>query len=298
MKTIHVIEPTIATHRPSVAAYCRVSTEKEEQETSLEAQIAHFTSRISSNHEWEFAGIYAEQKSGTRVENRSELNRLLTDCEAGHIDLILMKSISRLGRNTLDALNIFNKLIALGIEVQFELEQLSTKDERVRKMLAYLAAIAQNESWSRSEDVKMGMRRSANKGNTILNYNRFLGYTKNKAGQLVIVEDEAEIVRLIYSLYLAGNGCWKIKRYLEKNGIKTVSGKDEWSTSTIDRILSNEKYVETLITQKSYVKDFLEGKQYKNNGELEQMVFENHHDAILEMETFDVVQRRKGIPRN
>ena len=225
MKTIHIIEPSVTTYRPRVAAYCRVSTEKEEQESSLEAQIAHFTSRISSNHEWEFAGIYAEQKSGTRIKNRSELNRLLADCEAERIDLILMKSISRLGRNTLDALIILNRLIALRIEVQFELEQLSTKDERVRKILAYLAAIAQTESWSRSEDVKMGMRRSANKGKANLNHTRFLGCTKNNAGQLVIVEDEAEIDRLIYSLYLSGNGCWKIKRYLEKNGIKTVSGK-------------------------------------------------------------------------
>ena len=257
MKIIQIIEPSVTTYRPRVAAYCRVSTEKEEQESSLEAQIAHFASRISENPKWEFAGVFAEQKSGTRIENRSELNRLLKNCEAGRIDLILMKSISRLGRNTLDALIIIDELVAQGIEVQFELEQLSTKDEQVRKMLAMLAAIAQNESWSRSEDVKMGMRRSANKGKAILNHTRFLGYTKNNAGQLVIVEDEAEIVRLIYSLYLSGMCCWEIKRYLEKNGIKTVSGKDEWSTSTIDRILSNEKYVGTLITQKSFVKDFL-----------------------------------------
>jgi Site-specific recombinases, DNA invertase Pin homologs len=294
-KTIRVIEPVVPDVPPllRVAAYCRVSTEKEEQECSLKAQVAHFTKLICDNPEWKFAGVYAEYESGTRIKERRELTRFLADCDAGRIDIVLMKSISRLSRNTLDALTIYNQVVLKGIELRFELERLSTNDKRVRKMFTTLAAVAQNDSWGRSEDIKWGMRHQANKGKAILNHSRFLGYTKDKAGQLVIVEDEAEIVRLIYSLYLDGKGYRQIKKHLEENGIKTASGKKEWSTSTIDRMLINEKYVGLLITQKTYVKDFLDGKQYKNTGELAQRIFENHHEAIIEPEIFEQVQQEK-----
>ena len=207
--------------------------------------------------------------------------------------MILMKSISRLSRNTLDALTIYNEVVLRGIELRFELENLSTNDKRVRKMFSTLAAVAQNEGWTRSEDVKWGMQQQARKGKAILNHTHFLGYTKDKAGQLVIIEDEAEVVRLIYSLYLEGRGYRQIKKHLEEKKIRTVSGKAEWSTSTIDRILSNEKYVGLLVTQKTYVKDFLDGRQCKNKGELTQYVFENHHEAIIEPEIFERVQQEK-----
>ena len=137
------------------------------------------------------------------------------------------------------------------------------------------------------------MRHQANQGNAILNHSRFLGYTKNEAGQLVIVEDEARVVRLIYSLYLSGKGYRQIKRYLEENAIKTVSGKDSWSTSTIDRMLSNEKYMGTLTTQKTYVADFLSGKQFKNTGQMAQNTFPEHHEAIIDGDTFQRVQELK-----
>jgi len=193
----------------------------------------------------------------------------------------------------LDALTIYNEVVLRGIELRFELENLSTNDKRVRKMFSTLAAVAQNEGWTRSEDVKWGMQQQARKGKAILNHTHFLGYTKDKAGQLVIIEDEAEVVRLIYSLYLEGRGYRQIKKHLEEKKIRTVSGKAEWSTSTIDRILSNEKYVGLLVTQKTYVKDFLDGRQCKNKGELTQYVFENHHEAIIEPEIFERVQQEK-----
>ena len=295
MRTIRVIEPSCANNQKllRVAAYCRVSTQREEQESSLKSQVMHFTRLICENSEWEFAGVYAEQQSGLHVSDRSELERLLHACDTGRVDIVLMKSISRLSRNTVDALKILNGVIEKGIELRFDLENLSTKDERVRQMFAMITGVAQHESWSKSEDIKWGMRRRASKGEAILNHSRFLGYTKDAAGQLVIVEGEAKIVRLIFELYLSGMGCRKIKRYLEEREIRTISGKVEWSTSTIDRMLSNEKYVGTLVTQKSFVKDFLDGKQYKNTGELEQRIFENHHEAIIDREIFERVQREK-----
>lgn len=163
MNNIRIIEPTVINATPllRVAVYCRISTEREEQECSLKAQIDHFTYRIHETPEWEFAGIYAEQESGVNT-NRSELMRLLHDCEAGQIDLALLKSTSRLSRNTLDALTIFNHLLGKGIELRFEVENLSTKDKRIRQMFAMLAAMAQEESWSKSENIKWacGIRRT------------------------------------------------------------------------------------------------------------------------------------------
>lgn len=292
--TIRVIEPTIkAASSKRVAAYCRVSTLDEEQNHSLQTQIAHYTNLIHETPDWEFAGVYAEHESGLRTKKRTEFQRLVEDCEAGQIDIVLMKSISRMARDTLVALTVFNKLYEQGIELRFEAEKLSSKDKDARKIFTIWAAIAQEESASKSADIKWGMQRKAERGETVLNHSRFLGYTKDKAGQLVIVEDEAKVVRLIYSLYLSGKGYRQIKRHLEEHGIKTVSGKDTWSTSTIDRILSNEKYMGTLVTQKTYVADFLDGKQVKNDGQVSQTTFENHHEAIVDKEIFELVQRTK-----
>ena len=295
IRTIRVIEPSCADNQKllRVAAYCRVSTQREEQESSLKSQVMYFTRLICENPEWKFAGVYAEQQSGLNISGRSELEKLLCECDAGRVDIVLMKSVSRLSRNTVDALKILNGVIENGIELRFDLENLSTKDKRVRQMFAMIAGIAQQESWSKSESIKWGMRHRASKGRAILNHSRFLGYTKDAVGQLVVVEDEAKIVRLIYELYLEGKGYRQIKKHLEQNDIKTVSGKTEWSTSTIGRMLSNEKYVGTLITQKSFVKDFLDGKQYKNIGEVEQQVFEEHHEAIVGQEVFERVQQEK-----
>lgn len=150
MKDIKVIEPTIISAMTPirVAAYCRVSTQRKKQESSLKAQIVHFTRRISETSEWELVGIYVEQESGLGTQNRSELERLFEDCQAGRIDLVLIKSISRLSRNTLNALTIFNHLFDRGIELRFDLENFSSKDKRVRQMFALIAAIAQEDSWS------------------------------------------------------------------------------------------------------------------------------------------------------
>jgi len=297
-KSVTVI-PSIAEQEMAqylkVAAYCRVSTDYEEQTSSLKAQVAHFTGIINGNPNWQFAGVYAERESGTQVENRNELNRMLADCEAGSIDLILTKSMSRFGRNTLDTFLLLDRLLKLDVEVRFELEGICTKDKRVLEAIAGAAAFAQDESRAKSENIKWGIRRSVERGHIALNHSQFLGYTKGKDGQLVIVEDEAKIVRLIFDLYLQGHGCRRIKKHLERNGIKTVTGKAQWSTSTIDRILSNEKYMGSVITQKTYVKDYLSHKQVRNQGELTQYLIENNHESIIDPEMFERVQERKGL---
>ena len=156
--------------------------------------------------------------------------------------------------------------------------------------LSILFAVAQEESATKSENIKFGIHQRMREGKALLNHTRFLGYTKDAEGQLVIVPEEAEIVRKIFSLYLEGNGVRKIKRYLEEHGIRTVTGKSEWSTSTIDRMLSNEKYMGTLLLQKTYTPDFLTGKQVKNRGELIMYMVENAHEAIGEKKVFEACE--------
>jgi len=157
----------------------------------------------------------------------------------------------------------------------------------------FLEAIKQEKTEQKSADTKLGIRESVKNGNVKLNYSQFLGYTKDSDGKLVIVPEEAEIVRKIFELYLEGNSFRKIKKYLENNNIKTITGKSEWSNSTIDRMLSNEKYIGNIVHQKSYTSDFFKGKQIKNQGEVEQIFIENNHGPIIDLDTFCMVQEKK-----
>ena len=161
-------------------------------------------------------------------------------------------------------------------------------------MIDQLAALAQAESHFRSENIKFGIRHRMRSGKTVLNHTQFLGYTKGPDGILQIVPEEAEIVRKIFDLYIQGNGVRKIKRYLEEHGIKTVTGKSEWSTSTIDRMLSNEKYVGEVRMQKTFTADFLTGRREKNEGQLNSYLVENAHEPIIDQKTFELVQKMKG----
>ena len=276
------------------AACCRVSTQYEEQESSLEIQIAYFTERINSDPQMKLVDVYAEKASALNMGNRPEFNRMIRDCRKGKIDLILTKSISRFGRNTLETLKTARELYELGVKVEFEKEKINNYDKEVRTAMEIYAAFAQQESQSMSENIKMGIRRKMRQGGICLNCTRFLGYTKDPDGRLVIVEDEAKVVRKIFELYLNGFGVRKIKKHLEENGIKTVTGKNEWSTSTIDRILSNEKYVGDVLMQKSFTENFLTGKRKKNNGELDMYFIENDHEPIISREVFEQVQIKKG----
>ena len=181
----------------------------------------------------------------------------------------------------------------MNIGVYIEIGGLNTL-ETSDSIIDQCAAIAQAESQSRSENTKFGMRHRMMSGKVILNHTQFLGYTKGADGVLQIVPEEAEIVRKIFDLYIHGNGVRKIKRYLEEHGIKTVTGKSEWSTSTIDRMLSNEKYMGQVLMQKTYTPDFLTGRQEKNEGQLDMYLIEDAHEPIIDKDTFDRVQKMKG----
>lgn len=276
-----------------VAAYCRVSTNHEQQELSLETQISYYGKLIAEHEGWKLVKIYTERASGTQIKKRPELIKMLKACKQGKIDLILTKTISRFGRNTLDTLKTLYDLLNLGVKVYFEKEDLNNYNKEMRTMMGIFAGFAQEESKNMSDNIKWGIRERMREGKVCLNCTQFLGYDKDENGRLVVVESEAVIVRKIYELYLSGWGVRKIKKYLEENGIKTVTGKDVWSTSTIDRILSNEKYVGDVLMQKSFTEDFLTGKRKKNEGELAMYFIENDHEAIVGREVFDAVQKRK-----
>ena len=251
-----------------VAAYCRVSTESDEQNISFESQIKYYTEYITENPEWIFAGVYAEKESGTDFKKRDEFNRMVKDAKADKIDLILTKSISRFGRNTLPFLQSIYELTKRGVVVYFEMENIRTDDPDMATAISTIAAVAQSDSEQRSKDIKWGIRRNFEQGKIQLNHSQFLGYTKDNNGNLIIIKEEAEIVRLIFDLYLKGNGCRKIKKYLEEHGIKTVTGKTVWSTATIDRMLSNEKYAGNALLQKTFVEDPLRRNNTRKTQEL------------------------------
>ena len=283
----------IEVRRLRVAAYCRVSTRHEEQRHSLEAQIAYYTNFIKRNPNWKFVAVYSDVASGVRTTNRPGYQKLMKDCHKRKADLILVKSLSRLGRDALETIRQVRKLKRMNIGIYIEIGGLNTLNLS-DSMIDQLAALAQAESHFRSENIKFGIHHRMRSGKTVLNHTQFLGYTKGPDGILQIVPEEAEIVRKIFELYIQGNGVRKIKRYLEEHGIKTVTGKSEWSTSTIDRMLSNEKYVGEVRMQKTFTADFLTGRREKNMGQLDSYLVENAHEPIIDQETFELVQRKKG----
>ena len=283
----------IEVRRLRVAAYCRVSTRHEEQRHSLEAQIAYYTNFIKRNPNWKFVAVYSDVASGVRTTNRPGYQKLMKDCHKRKADLILVKSLSRFCRYALETIRQVRKLKRMNIGIYIEIGGLNTLNLS-DSMIDQLAALAQAESHFRSENIKFGIHHRMRSGKTVLNHTQFLGYTKGPDGILQIVPEEAEIVRKIFELYIQGNGVRKIKRYLEEHGIKTVTGKSEWSTSTIDRMLSNEKYVGEVRMQKTFTADFLTGRREKNMGQLDSYLVENAHEPIIDQETFELVQRKKG----
>ncbi len=277
-----------------VAAYCRVSTQLEQQESSFEAQKNYYTEKITNNPNWKLAGIYADDGiSGTDMKKRDEFNRLLQDCEAGKIDMILTKSISRFARNTVDTLNTLRILRKKGVTVFIEKEHIDTHADNGEMIITVLSGLAQEESFNLSENTRWGIIRKFENGTIILNHNRFMGYTKGKDGELAIVPEEAETVRLIFRMYLEGTSIAGIKRHLEKEGILTVTGRKIWNEGTISKMLSNEKYMGDALLQKSYTADFLTKTRKKNNGEMRQYYITDNHEGIVAKEIYYAVQQEK-----
>ena len=265
--------------RKRVAAYARVSSGKDAMLHSLSAQISHYSDSIHGHAEWEFAGVYADEATGTS-QIRSEFQRLLCDCRAGKIDLILTKSVSRFARNTVTTLETIRELKSLGVDVYFEKENIHSMSGDGEVMLSILASYAQEESRSVSENCKWRIRRDFKEGKP--NIGRLMGY-RLKDGVFVIVPEEAEIVRRIFTDYLSGMGLVRIRKSLQKAGVSI-------SRSGIHGILRNEKYIGCMLLQKTFVSDHLTKRKVKNTGQLPQYHIENSHEAIIDRKTFEAVQ--------
>jgi len=278
-----------------VAAYCRVSTLLEQQEGSYEAQVSYYTEKIQQNPNWKLAGIYADDgKSATNTKKRDDFNALIEDCMAGKIDLVLTKSVSRFARNTVDSLQAIRKLREKNIGIIFEKEGINTLEGSGELLITILSSQAQEESRNLSENTRWGFERKFEKGVVMVNHKKFLGYTKDEYGELVIVPEQAQLVRRIYRLYLEGLSTQQIADTFMAEGIKTVTGNDKWHDTVIAKILQNEKYMGDVLQQKTYTIDFLTKKRVKNDGIVPQYYIEDNHEAIVPKEIFFQVQEERA----
>ncbi len=273
------------------AAYCRVSTDDEEQKTSYEAQIDYYTEKINQNPEWQMAGIFADEGiSGTQAKKRPEFLKMIRLCRQRKIDIILTKSLSRFARNTVDSLKYIRELRELGIAVISEKENINTLTAESEMLITIMSCFAQAESESISKNVSWGVRQSFKNGNVPMQYARLLGYQKGKNDAPEIVPDEAEIVREIYRCYLDGMSMNLIADRLNAKVLTTKGNGSPYRKAVIQRILTNEKYTGDALLQKTYVTDCITKKTRKNNGELPMYLVKNHHEPIISRADFNRVQ--------
>lgn len=274
-----------------VAAYCRVSTDDEEQKTSYEAQIGYYTEKINSNPEWQMAGIFADEGiSGTQAQKRPEFLKMIRLCRQRKIDVILTKSLSRFARNTVDSLGYIRELRALGIAVISEKENINTLTAESEMLITIMSCFAQAESESISKNVSWGVRQSFKNGNVPMQYASLLGYRKGHDGNAEIIPEEAEVVKEIYRCYLDGMSMNLIADRLNEKGLTTKGGSSPYRKMVVQRILTNEKYTGDALLQKTYVTDCITKKMRKNNGELPMYLVKNHHEPIISRSDFNRVQ--------
>ncbi len=288
--------------RLRVAAYCRVSTDEDEQINSYKAQIEYYTEKINKNPEWQMAGIFADEGiSGTQAKKRPEFLKMIRLCRQGKIDLILTKSFSRFARNTVDSVDYIRELRALGIGVVSEKENMNTLNEDSEMLITILSCFAQAESESISKNVSWGVRQSFKNGKVPIKYSTLLGYKKGENDLPEIIPDEAEIVKEIFRSYLDGMSLKQIADSLNSRGVKTKHKNTTWKPEIVKGILKNEKYSGDAILQKTYVTDCITKKTRKNNGELPMYIVKNHHDPIISRNDFNRVQEemaRRSAKRN
>jgi DNA invertase Pin-like site-specific DNA recombinase len=301
-KTVGTQKATDKKQKTRVAAYCRVSTDSDEQETSYDTQIQHYTSYIESHPDWVLAGIYADDGiSGVNAKKRDEFQRMINDCHDGKIDMVITKSISRFARNTVDCLNYTRALKNKNIGVYFEKENINTLDAKGEVLMTIMASLAQQESESLSANVRLGLQFRYQQGKVQVNHNWFLGYTKDEDGHLIIDQEQAEVVKRIYREYLSGNSFLKIKRSLEEDGILNGAGRSKWNESNIKQILTNEKYIGDALLQKTYTVDILEKKREANKGQVPKYYVENSHEGIIPKDIFlkaqEEITRRANLTK-
>ena len=274
--------------RKKVAAYCRVSMETERLHHSLSAQVSRYSELIQSNPKWDFAGIYADEGiSGTKAEKRPEFMRLIADCNAGKIDIVLTKSISRFARNTVDLLETVRHLKDIGVEVRFEKENIRSLSDDGELMLTLLASFAQEESRSISENEKWSVKKRMEQGIPTAKP-PILGY-KWVGNHLEIVPEEAAVVKRIFQNFLDGKSRLETERELEAEGIRSVNG-NVMRDSQLKHILNNITYTGNTLLQKEFVEDPITKKRRKNKGQLPQYYIENTHESIIDYDTWKYVQ--------
>ena len=299
-KEVIVIEPTQGKidrrnsqkiERLRVAAYCRVSTDSEEQLESYQSQLQYYKDLITNNPDWEFVGIYADPAvSGTQTKHREGFQRMINDALSGKIDLILTKSISRFARNTLDTLKYVRLLKERGVAIQFEKEGINTLNSQGEMLLAILSALAQAESESISQNVSLGLKMKMKRGE-LIGFSGCLGYDYDPiAKTLVINEEEEEIVRDIFKRYIEGAGCYVIAKELTRLGAKTKKGNTRWHESTVRGIIKNEKYVGDVMSGKTFTVDPISKKRLQNLGEKEKYLVKDNHHGIIPREVFEKAQ--------
>ena len=290
-----VIKPSESTNKYKqlrVAAYCRVSTEQEEQQNSYNVQISYYTDLINRKKEWTLAGIFADEGiSGTQAKKRPEFLKMIRMCKKQKIDLVITKSISRFARNTVDCLEYVRQLKDLGIGVIFEKENIDTLTMTSEFMIALYGSFAQAESESISKNVSWGKEKAYREGKDAFQYKHLLGYKKGDDDKPEIVPEEAETVRMIFKMYLDGYTLLNIAQSLMKQNRPTALGKNVWTKGEVQRILKNEKYVGDALLQKTFTVDCITHKVMKNNGERPMYLVTNHHDPIVDRDTFNRVQQ-------
>lgn len=276
-----------------VCGYGRVSTDEEEQQSSYDLQVEYYTNYIKNKPDWEFVGMYADEGiTGTSTKKRDGFLQMIRDCEAGKIDMIITKSISRFARNTLDCLEHVRKLKNLPspVGIFFEKENLDTLDAKSELLLTILSSLAQDESRSISENVRWSLQKNYQQGRIKCSASNFLGYDTNAKGDLVINEEQAATVRRIYREYLEGKGTNVIAKGLMRDGVLTGKGNTKWAACSIHRILTNEKYSGDVLTSKRVITDYLTHQRVVNRGQVQQYLISDHHPAIISREDWNRVQ--------
>ena len=272
-----------------VAAYCRVSTELEQQQSSYDIQIEYYTRHIMQNPNWIFAGVFADDgRSATNTFRRDDFNQLMDQCMKGKVDMVITKSISRFARNTVDCISWVRKLKEKNVAVYFEKENLNTLDDSTEMILTILSSQAQEESRAISTNVKWGYARKFEKGESTRQ--RSYGFRKAPTGKMCIVEEEAAVIRNMARWFLDGDSLERIKHRLEDAGIETTTGKKTWSTGTIYNILTNERIMGDVLLQKTFTADYLTKRRVKNSGQQKQYYVKNHHEAIIPKTVYYKIQ--------
>ncbi|MCM8710835.1 recombinase family protein [Clostridium sp. SYSU_GA19001] len=288
---VRIIEPVKKQEnkKKRVCAYARVSTDSEAQGESLENQIQYYENVISNNPDYEYAGVFADRGITGTTDNRPEFQRMLNLAKEGKIDLIITKSISRFARNTAIMLQVVRELKDIGVEIEFQKENIKTLSGDGELMLTVLSSFAQEESKNVSDNLKWRVKKKFERGELIINTTRFLGYDKDEYGDLVINPKEAEIVKRIFEDYLKGKGTFTIAKELNEDKVPTVAG-GRWQESTILNILKNEKYKGDAILQKYYTPDHLRKVSVRNEGVIDSYYIEDNHSPIVSREMWEQVQ--------